>query len=139
MIIKGKLIKCKREKKEFEKGREAEGLFVTLAEVELSDKKKKELEEAFKDAGKKFTPAWIKEFEGYVNLKTQYELPYRNVEGAEFDSIEKGIADGLKWMNAEVKVSINVKEGAIYPNAIVFLSEGTAFNAFGEFDNDEED
>lgn len=139
MIIKGKLIKCKREKKEFEKGREAEGLFVTLAEVELSDKKKKELEDAFKDTGKKFTPAWIKEFEGYVNLKTQYELPYRNVEGAEFDSIEKGIAEGLKWMNAEVKVSINVKEGAIYPNAIVFLSEGTAFNAFGEFDNEEED
>ena len=139
MIIKGKLIKCKREKKEFEKGREAEGLFVTLAEVKLTDKQMKELEEAFKDAGKKFTPAWIKEFEGYVNLKTQYELPYRNVEGAEFDSIEKGIADGLKWMNAEVKVSINVKEGAIYPNAIVFVSEGTAFNAFGEFDNDEED
>lgn len=139
MIIKGKLIKCKREKKEFEKGREAEGLFVTLAEVNLTDKQMKELKEAFKDSGKTFTPAWIKAFDGYVNLKTQFELPYRNVEGAEFNSIEDGIADGLKWMNAEVKVSINVKEGAIYPNSIVFLSEGTAFNAFGEFDNEEED
>ena len=42
-------------------------------------------------------------------------------------------------MGAEVKLSLNVKDGAVYPNSIIFLTEGKPFNAFAEFDNDEED
>ena len=42
-------------------------------------------------------------------------------------------------MGAEVKASVNVKDGAVYPNSIKFLSEGEQFDAFGEFDNDDED
>ena len=43
MVIKGKLIICKRQVKEF-KGKEVkEKLYVTLAEVKLSDEKMKEI------------------------------------------------------------------------------------------------
>ena len=140
MVIKGKLITCKRQVKEF-KGKDIkEKLYVTLAEVTLSDSKKKELNEAFKDAGKNFTPAWVKKFEGYVNLATEYELPCRDLEGNDHDSIEEYIKEsGFPYMSAEVKCSINIKEGAVYPSAIVFLSEGKPYNPFAEFDNDEED
>ena len=140
MVIKGKLITCKRQVKEF-KGKETkEKLYVTLAEVKLNDSKKAELQEAFKDAGKNFTPAWVKKFEGYVNLATEYELPCRDLEGVDHDSIEDWLVDSkFPYMGAEVKCSLNVKEGAVYPNAIVFLSEGTPYNPFGEFDNDDED
>lgn len=140
MVIKGKLITCKRQVKEF-KGKETkEKLYVTLAEVKLNDSKTKELQEAFKDAGKNFTPAWVKKFEGYVNLATEYDLPCRDLDGKDHDSIEEFIkAENFPYMGAEVKCSLNVKEGAVYPNAIVFLSEGTPYNPFGEFDNDEED
>ena len=140
MVIKGKLITCKRQVKEF-KGKETkEKLYVTLAEVKLNDSKKKELQEAFKDAGKNFTPAWVKKFEGYVNLATEYDLPCRDLDGKDHDSIEEFIkAENFPYMGAEVKCSLNVKEGAVYPNAIVFLSEGTPYNPFGEFDNDDED
>ena len=72
MIIKGKLITCKRQVKEF-KGKEVkEKLYITLADVELSDKKMKELQEAFQEVGKKFTPSWLTKFEGYVNLATEF-------------------------------------------------------------------
>ena len=140
MVIKGKLITCKRQVKEF-KGKETkEKLYVTLAEVTLNDSKKKELQEAFKDAGKNFTPAWVKKFEGYVNLATEYELPCRDLECVDHDSIEDWLVDSkFPYMGAEVKCSLNVKEGAVYPNAIVFLTEGTPYNPFGEFDNDDED
>lgn len=140
MVIKGKLITCKRQVKEF-KGKETkEKLYVTLAEVKLNDSKIKELKEAFKDAGKNFTPAWVKNFEGYVNLSTEYELPCRDLDGKDHDSIEEFIkAENFPYMGAEVKCSLNVKEGAVYPNAIVFLSEGTPYNPFNEFDNDDED
>lgn len=135
MIIKGKLIQCKREVKEFDKKRKSEEkLFLTLAEADVTNAQLEELKEAFKDSGAKFTPDWLKEFEGYVNLSTKFELPYRDLDKNEYNSIEAGIADGLKWMSADVAVSINVKEGALYPNSIIFLSEGKSFNAFAEFD-----
>ena len=139
MIIKGKLIACKREVKEFDKKRKSEEkLFITLADAVISDDQMKELQNAFKDSGAKFTPEWVKNFEGYVNLSTKFELPCRDIEKNEYNSIESAIAGGLKWMGADVKCSINIKEGALYPNAILFLSEGSAFNAFAEFDEEEE-
>lgn len=137
MIIEGKLITCKREVKEFDKKRRTEEkLFITLAEVELSDEQMSEIEAAYAESGSKFTPDWVKNFEGYVNLSTQFELPYRDLDKNQFDSIESGIAGGLKWHGATVKLAINIKEGAIYPQALVFLSEGTAPNAFAEFDEE---
>lgn len=140
MVIEGKLITCKRQVKEFKGKKTKEKLYVTLAEVKLNDSKTKELQEAFKDAGKNFTPAWVKKFEGYVNLATEYELPCRDLDGRDHDSIEEFIKDvNFPYMGAEVKCGLNVKEGAVYPNAIVFLSEGTPYNPFGEFDNDDED
>ena len=140
MVIKGKLITCKREVKEFRGKASKEKLYVTLAEVELSKKKKDELTEAFKDAGKNFTPAWVKKFEGYVNLATEFELPCKDLEGNEHESIEDYIKESkFPYMGAEVKASLNVKDGAVYPNSIIFLTEGKLYNPFAEFDNDEED
>lgn len=135
MIIKGKLIKCKREVKEFKGRKTEEKLFLTLSEVELKDEQLAELKDAFKDAGKQFTPDFILDFKGYVNLSTKFELPARLVDTTEVTSIEDVITDGYKWLGADVRVSINVKDGAIYPKAIVFDTEGTSINSFEEFDN----
>ena len=140
MIIKGKLIVCKRTEKEFKGKTQKEKLYVTLAEVKLSDEKLTELKEAFKDAGNKFTPSWIKKFEGYVNLATEFELPCIDLDGDKHDSVEDFIKnEKFPWISAECKVSVNIKDGALYPNSIKFLSEGKQFDAFAEFDNDDED
>lgn len=140
MIIKGKLIVCKRTEKEFKGKTQKEKLYVTLAEVKLSDEKLTELKDAFKDAGNKFTPSWIKKFEGYVNLATEFELPCIDLDGDKHDSVEDFIKnEKFPWISAECKVSVNIKDGALYPNSIKFLSEGKQFDAFAEFDNDDED
>lgn len=149
MVVKGKLIIAKREVKNFGKRDTEEKLWITLAEAELTDEQKEELEAAFKDAGKNFTPAWVKKFEGYVNVSTQYELPYmlgkavREATNDEYD--EKGdslltlIKAGFPYIGADVKLSLNVKEGAVYPLSIKILSEGKPFNPFSEFEDDDED
>ena len=132
MIIKGKLIKCARSVKEFKGKAQPEKLYITLAEVKKLDD---EIVEAFKDAGKTFTPDWVKNFEGFVNLATQYELPTRDLKDQEYEDVLSFISDKeFPWMGAEVGVSVNVKKGAIYPKAIKFYSEGTEFDAFSEFD-----
>lgn len=139
-VVKGKLITCKREVKKF-KGKEVkEKLYLTLAEVKLSDEKMKEIKEAFKDSGKTFTPDWVKNFEGYVNLSTEYPVPCKDISGNTFDSIEDFIkSEKFPWMGAEVKVALNIKEGAIYPISLIFISEGEAFDPFAAFADDEED
>lgn len=132
MIIKGKLIKCARSVKEFKGKAQPEKLYITLAEVKKLDD---EIVDAFKDSGKTFTPDWVKNFEGFVNLATQYDLPARDLKDRQFDSVLDMFADeNFPWMGAEVGVSVNVKKGAIYPKAIKFYSEGTEFDAFSEFD-----
>lgn len=142
MIIRGKLINCKREVKDFEGRKTKEMLFITLADVKLNKDKQKELEDCFKDAGKKFTPDWVKNFKGYVNLKTEYELPCKTPDGAEHPSVEKLITeDKFPFRMSDVKVSLNLKKdkNAIYPNSIIFMSEGEPYNPFAEFENDDED
>ena len=148
MVVKGKLITCKREVKNFGKRETEEKLWITLADAELTKEQQAELEAAFKDAGKSFTPAWVKKFEGYINVSTQYDLPYilgKALKEAYPDVEEKGdsilklIQGGFPYLGADVKLSLNVKEGAVYPLSIKILSEGKPFNPYSEFDDDDED
>ena len=134
MIIKGKLIKCNRTKKNF-KGREGEEkLYITLADAEITPAQFEELEKAFAESGKQFTPEWIKKFEGFANFSTKFELPVETVNGKRDTSVEAAIADGLKWFSADVELSINVKTSALYPQAIRFKTVGKDIDAFAEFD-----
>ena len=148
MVVKGKLITCKREVKDFGKRQSEEKLWITLAEAELTDEQKAELENAFKDAGKNFTPAWVKKFEGYINVSTQFDLPYilgKRVAEAhsdfdeQRDSVLALIKAGFPYIGADVKLSLNVKENAVYPLAVKILTEGKPFNPYSEFEDDDED
>ena len=143
MLVKGKLIDCKRTVKEIrdKKGKSQktdEKLFISLAEVELTEKQQKELLDVFQGSGEKFTPEWVKNFQGYVNTSTKFELPVRDTDGHDFDSIEEYVEDGNAVLGAEVILSLNLKDGAVYPKAIQMLTEGTPYNAFDELDSCEE-
>ena len=92
------------------------------------------MEKAFAESGKQFTPEWIKKFEGFANFSTKFELPVETVNGKRDTSVEAAIADGLKWFSADVELSINVKTGALYPQAIKFKTVGKDIDAFAEFD-----
>ena len=119
------------------------GVCVIFNEIEDIPKKFAELKEVFAESGEKFTPDWLKNFEGYVNVSTQFELPAilfgTDSEGARIEtaSIENAIENGYAWMGAEVGLSLDLKEGAVYPRALKFYSEGNAINAFADFDDEE--
>lgn len=133
MLVEGKLIECKRTIKELKGRKTDEKLFISLAEVKLSKDKIAELKEVYKDSGDKFTPEWVKNFDGYVNISTKFELPMVSPDGHKFDSIEDYMTDGNAVIGATVKLSLNLKEGAVYPKAIVMLTEGTPYDPFEEF------
>lgn len=135
MIIAGTLIKCERTTKEFKGKKSDEKTFITLAEVKLNDAQRKEINDAFKDSGDKFTPSWVKNFEGYINLSTQYDIPVKDlVNDDEYSSLlDVCINNKVAWCGAKVRLCVNLKDGAIYPKSLVIDEEGTPFNPFEEF------
>ena len=136
MIVKGKLIKARRQSKTFKGKEQEEKLYVTLSDVELTKEQQEELKEAFKEAGKKFTPSWIDNFEGYVNVSTKFEIPTKGYDGKKYTSLEDYIADEMpNFYNAIVRLSLNVKDGAVYPKAIIFDTEGEEFDPFADFED----
>ena len=83
---------------------------------------------AFDDCGSKFTPTWLKDAEGYMNLKSKFDIPVKDVKGRKIsidDWIKSETATGSR-----VKVKIRQKEGAIYPVAISILEDGAAVDPF---------
>lgn len=130
IVIKGTLIKAKREVKEYRGHKGTEKFNLTLANVEELPV---EISDAYAESGDKFTPKWVKEFTGFVNLSTKYDVPM--VSGNEkYSSIEKAIENGFPFMRAEVGVAVVVKDGAVYPKAVKVYKEGEEYNPFALFD-----
>ena len=137
MIIKGKLIKCNRQVKEFKGKASPEALYITLAEVDFSDKELvKFFDEVYKDAGKSFQPGWYKHpEEGFFNTKTQYDLPCIGWDNKQYESIVDYIDDKNNWMGAEVGISLKAKGNAVYPNSVKFYTEGKEIDPYAEFND----
>lgn len=136
MVVKGKLIKARRQTKTFKGKEQGEKFYITLSDVTLTNEQQEELKEAFKEAGKKFTPSWIDNFEGYVNVSTKFEIPTKDCYGNKYDSLEDYIAVEMpNFYKAIVRLSLNVKDGAVYPRAIIFETEGEEFDPFVDFED----
>ena len=83
---------------------------------------------AYDNCGAKLTPTWFKEKNGYVNLSSIYDIPVKDVRGNVLtyaDWIDAGLCVG-----SEIKVAVTDKDGAVYPIAIVVLSNGEPFDPF---------
>lgn len=98
--------------------------------IEILRKATKE-NETYKDSGKKMTPRWISESEedgsAYVNLTSGYTIPVKDADDSA-ETLEQ------MFVGAKVKVSINLREGAIYPKAFMILENGEEYNPFEELE-----
>ena len=83
---------------------------------------------AFDECGNKYTPSWLKDADGYMNLKSNFDIPVKDSRGKKItfdDWIESETTTG-----ALVVVKIRQKEGAIYPMAIKILQDGENVDPF---------
>lgn len=134
--VNGILIEGRRSKKVFN-GRENEFLWVSLAEVELSDENKKILKDAFKESGAKFTPEWVKNFDGYVNTKSIYDINAVDVKGKK-TTLETMLTEHNDLIGSKVVLALSVKNGAVYPFALKFLEYGEEKDFADVFEEDAE-
>lgn len=120
--VDGLLIESKRAKKIFN-GRENEFLWVSLAEVTLSEENANILKNAFKEVGAKFTPEWVKNFDGYVNTKSQFDVNCVDAQGRK-TTLESMMQNHNDLLGSKVTLALSVKNGAVYPYAIKFNEYG---------------
>ena len=137
ITVKGKLIKAVEQAKTFNGVKGKEKTYLSLAEVELSDKQKEVFKNAYKECGKKYTPSWITDFNHFVNVSTIYEVPTKNkVNGKGYADILE-VAEDMPIHGSLVSMSLNVKNGAIYPKAIVIYTESEEYDPFKDIEDAE--
>lgn len=86
----------------------------------------------FDDAGPRFTPTWLKEMNGYISLKSNYEIPVKSATGRELswdDWEETGTMKG-STVRVKIRQKLSRGNGAIYPVAIKVITPGIAEDPF---------
>ena len=137
ITVKGKLIKAVKQAKTFNGVKGKEKTYLTLADVQLADKQKEVFKNAYKECGKKYTPSWITDFNHFVNVSTIYNVPTRNeVNDEEYEDILQAEQD-MPTHGSLVSMSLNIKNGAIYPKAIVIYTEGEEYDPCKDIENAE--
>ena len=83
---------------------------------------------AYDDCGNKYTPSWLKDGDGYMNLKSNYDIPVKDAKGRRISFADW--LEGETTTGAIVTVKIRQKEGAIYPVAIKVIEDGENIDPF---------
>lgn len=81
---------------------------------------------------KKWIPDWYKDNKDFIAVKSAYNVPVKIDDEDKQMSFAEWVERG-NIRGAKVIVKCNVKESAIYPNAMLVLSEGEPYDAFAEF------
>ena len=89
-------------------------------------------DKAFEKSGSRLTPNWVKNKDGYINLNSKFDIPCKDITGKVItfeEFTEKSTALG-----SVIKLSLTIKDGAVYPVAFKVLQEGEELNPFEGLD-----
>ena len=87
------------------------------------------LASAYEDTHEKFIPRWFKEKNGYINLKSNYDIPVLTTNDEETTLIDL-INELPTLIGSKVNISLTLADGAVYPNAIKIIEDGEVKNPF---------
>ena len=83
---------------------------------------------AFEGSKDRYIPAWFKDKTGYINLKSRYNIPVKDSKGRTIDFAD--FVEHETVIGSKVRISINQRDGAIYPKAFVVLEDGEPKDPF---------
>lgn len=86
----------------------------------------------YKGKTAKWVPDWYKEKKDFITLKSSYNVPVKVVTEDKQMSFAEWVERG-EIRGAVVTIKCNVKESAIYPNAMLVHQVGEPYDAFAEF------
>lgn len=86
----------------------------------------------YEGKAKKWIPDWYKENKDFFTVKSSYNIPVMIDEEKKQMSFAEFVERG-NIRDAHVVLKCNVKDSAIYPNALLVLEEGKPYDAFENF------
>lgn len=87
------------------------------------------LASAYEDTHEKFVPRWFKEKDGYINLKSNFDIPVLTTNDEETTLVDL-INESPTLIGSKVNISLTLADGAVYPNAIKIIEDGEVKNPF---------
>lgn len=87
-----------------------------------------EFDKVYATSGSKLTPSWVKDRTGYINLNSIYDIPVKTTNSREIAFTDW--CNDFPTSGSKVSVKLTLKEGAIYPNAILVHEDGEISNPF---------
>lgn len=106
-----------------------EQLETTLSLFSEDEEIYSKLASAYENTYEKFIPRWFKEKNGYINLKSNFDIPVLDTNNNETTLVDL-INESPTLIGSKVNISIVIVDGAIYPNAIKIIEEGEVKNPF---------
>ena len=85
-------------------------------------------EKAYENSGSRLTPNWVKDKDGYINLSSKFDIPCKDLRGKAITFEE--FTEKTTALGSTVKLSLTIKEGAVYPVAFKILEEGEEIDPF---------
>lgn len=85
-------------------------------------------EKAYENSGARLTPNWVKDKDGYINLSSKFDIPCKDLRGKVITFEE--FTEKTTALGSTVKLSLTIKDGAVYPVAFKILEEGEEINPF---------
>ena len=104
-------------------------LETTLSLFSDDEKVYSKLSSAYDNTHEKFIPRWFKEKEGYINLKSNFDIPVIDTNNNETTLVDL-INESPTLIGSKVNISLFIGNGAIYPNAIKIIEDGKVKNPF---------
>lgn len=89
-------------------------------------------DKAYEKSGSRLTPNWVKDKDGYINLNSKFDIPVKDINGKVISFEE--FTEKSTALGSVIKLSLTIKEGAVYPVAFKVLEEGEELNPFEGLD-----
>lgn len=86
------------------------------------------IDECYANVGRKLTPKWVSERNGYVNVASKFDIPVKLSTGKIITFEE--FTEMTTCLGSKVRFNLRLKEGVCYPIAIVVIEPGEEINPF---------
>lgn len=90
-------------------------------------------DEAYAKKDEAFRPDWYKKKGKYINLASSYDVPTKTSDGIK-TKISELIKDCNTLIGSKISLKVNLKEGAVYPYAMIIREPGDAKDPFLDFE-----
>lgn len=107
-----------------------ENIVTALTLAELKEEDYTSIKSAYEGVANNFIPKWYTDAEGFMNLKSWYQIPVMDINGATYEDITELIESNPCLIGSTVDIAVDIKKGSIYPRSIKIIEYGEERNPF---------